>query len=207
MLFRHPEINQETATMTQTRQLARARGFTLIELLIVVIILAVLAAIVVPQFANTTIDAKEATLDANLSAMRSAIEQYKVQHGAYPSTTAATAGTACATPAVKGTGAINTPQAFIDQMTMATDKNGNACSAADPVTYKFGPYLRGKVPNEPINDKGSAIADIAVATTGTPVALATTVVTGGWLFDNKSGQFVMNSGVMDSKGTVPYFQH
>ena len=105
-----------------------ARGFTLIELLIVVIILAVLAAIVVPQFANTTIDAKEATLDANLSAVRSALERYKVQHGVYPAATSAAAGTGCAAPAVKGTGAINTSQAFIDQMTMATDKNGRVLS-------------------------------------------------------------------------------
>lgn len=193
--------------MTKSRLFSRARGFTLIELLIVVIILAVLAAIVVPQFANTTIDAKEATLDANLSAMRSAIEQYKVQHGAYPATTAASGGTLCPSSATKGTGAAGSAQAFIDQMTMATDKTGAACSTADAVNFKFGPYLRGKVPNEPINDKGSAATEISVATTGAPVALDATVVTGGWLFDNKSGLFIMNSGVMDSKGTVAYYKH
>src|SRR5918996_4328030 len=60
-------------------------GFTLVELLIVVIILAVLAAIIVPQFSSATKDAQDAALDANLSSIRSAIELYRAQHnGAYP---------------------------------------------------------------------------------------------------------------------------
>lgn len=64
-----------------------SRGFTLIELLIVVIILAILAAIVIPQFANTTNDAREGALDANLSTLRSAVELYKIQHkNVYPGT-------------------------------------------------------------------------------------------------------------------------
>lgn len=191
--------------MTQTRRKsARALGFTLIELLIVVIILAILAAIVVPQFANTTVDAKEATLDANLATVRGAIEQYKVQHSVYPAVTAATSTTTptCTTP---GTGLINTSQALIDQLTLASDKNGNTCSLADPVNFKFGPYLRQKLPNEPINEKGSVAAEVAISTTGAKIA--PTAATGGWAYDNKSGEFVMNSNAKDSKTVIEYFKH
>lgn len=179
----------------------RARGFTLIELLIVVIILAILAAIVIPQFASTTGDAKEGALDANLSTMRSAIELYKVQHqNNYPGIAATgTAATCVGTKGATTAGA----QAFIDQLTKASDANGNTCTGAD-TNYRFGPYFRGALPSEAINGKGAAVGDIEIATAGTP--LAPTVTTGGWLFDTKSGQLVMNSSALDIKGKA-YSSH
>ena len=67
-------------------------GFTLVELLIVAIILAILAAIIIPQFASTTVDAQESALRANVAGMRSAIDLYRQQHGSYPAVNAATGG-------------------------------------------------------------------------------------------------------------------
>ena len=45
-------------------------GFTLVELLIVAIILAILAAIVVPQFANQANAASDSALRSNLAGIR-----------------------------------------------------------------------------------------------------------------------------------------
>lgn len=183
--------------MTITPPRIAQRGFTLIELLIVVIILAILAAIVIPQFASSTNDAREGALDANLSTMRSAIEMYKAQHkNLYPAAVLITsAGGACA--GTKGTATAGN-QAFIDQLTMASDANGNTCTIADNI-YSYGPYLRGAIPAEPIYNKGSVAADIAVTALGTKLDPAATVVTGGWAFDSKSGQLILNSGAPDSK--------
>ena len=170
------------------------RGFTLVELLIVVIILAILAAIVVPQFSSSTVDAQEAALDANLNGLRSAIELYKVQHsGKYPGAVAAT-GATC-TVGAAGTGAINTAQAVIDQLTKYSSSTGTTCSGADPTTT-LGPYLRKGIPADPITNS----AAIAVSTAGTPLAPA--AATGGWAYDVKTGQIVMNSNANDSKGAA-----
>lgn len=197
--------------MNRTAFNQRKKGFTLIELLIVVIIVAILAAIVVPQFNNTSMEAKDATLDANLAAMRSAVELYKLQHnGSYPGAKTAVPATGCsATGDVKGTGtaadATNRAQAFIDQLSMATDVNGAACSTADTTTFKYGPYLKTGVPNEPINNIGSTSTNIAVTYSGAKIV--PTVATGGWAVDTTSGQIVMNSNALDAAKAKAYYLH
>ncbi|MGB7815391.1 MAG: type II secretion system protein [Methylotenera sp.] len=180
------------------------RGFTLVELLIVVIILAILAAIVIPQFSSATVDAQESALDSNLSALRSAIELYKAQHGGkYPGDviTAATC-----TGGTKGLGTAGLPQLFIDQMTMYTDASGGTCDRS--VTAEkmvLGPYLRKGVPAEPINNKGSIAAEIVMQLTGAPLPVPATGAN-GWAYDTKSGQIYMNSPANDSK-TKAYSTH
>ena len=65
------------------------RGFTLVEILIVVVILGILAAIVVPQFANASQDAIKGALASQLQTVNSQIELYRVQNaGALPHTNA-----------------------------------------------------------------------------------------------------------------------
>jgi len=180
-----------------TARTAKQRGFTLVELLIVVIILAILAAIVIPQFSGATTDTREAALDSNLGGLRNAIELYKAQHSTYPAGVATTGGSCAAT---KGTGAINSGQAFIDHLLMYSDASGNTCSVGDTTTFKYGPYIRKGVPTDAVTGKGGVAADIVVTSAGSPLAPA--AATGGWAYDSKSGQVVMNSNGTDSKAAA-----
>ena len=175
---------------------ARA-GFTLVELLIVVIIIAVLAAIIVPQFSSSTIDAKEAALDANLARVRSAIELFHAQHANIYPGAVDTTGATCPSGGTAGTGTANSAQALIDHMLLYSDANGKTCTVGD-TTFRYGPYFRKGFPNDSVSGKGSIAADITVTSTGAP--LAPSAATGGWAYDTKSGQIVMNSNANDTRG-------
>jgi len=179
--------------MPKTFKRAAAAGFTLIELLIVVIILAILAAIAIPQFSATSADAQQAALDANLATVRNSLEQYRAQHtgNVYPGANATTGGTCTAT---KGTGAAGTKQAFEDQLKMASDAAGNTCSLADN-TYRYGPYLRQGLPAQPIDNN----AEVTFTNTGAAIVADDK---SGWAYDAKSGQFIMNSTKKDPNDKV-----
>ena len=74
-------------------RLSFIKAFTLVELLIVIIIIAVLAAIAIPKFADSSKRSKEAALKADLKLYRNAIELFKADTGAYPATIADLAAT------------------------------------------------------------------------------------------------------------------
>ncbi|MFQ3549881.1 MAG: prepilin-type N-terminal cleavage/methylation domain-containing protein [Armatimonadota bacterium] len=61
-------------------------GFTLVELLVVIVVLAVLAAIVLPKFMNSSKRSKEAALKSDLKVVRNAIGMFHADTGAYPKT-------------------------------------------------------------------------------------------------------------------------
>lgn len=61
-----------------------ARAFTLIELLIVVAIIAVLAAIAVPNFLEAQVRSKVARVAADQRSLATALESYAVDHNSYP---------------------------------------------------------------------------------------------------------------------------
>ncbi|MBN2474683.1 MAG: type II secretion system protein [Pirellulales bacterium] len=134
-------------------------GFTLIEVLIVVVIMAVLAAVVIPQVLAPTKDAKQSTLQHNLHVLRSQIELYRASHqGDYP--------------------AIESND--LPQLTKATNSEGET-GIASPA-YPYGPYIV-LVPPNPF-DGSSEVSAVAV-----PGAVPTAVSgsLGGWQYDETTG--------------------
>ncbi len=186
--------------MYSSKLAKRESGFTLVELLIVAIILAILAAIIVPQFASTTTDATESALRANVTGLRSAIDLYRQQHGEYPGVVTAVpaAPVVCGgTSAGTGTGTGDEEQTLEDQLTLYSNRNGMTCSATG-TDFPFGPYIQEDVlPTNPI----TGIGTVDIVTAGD---LNMTAATGaGWQYDTVTGKFIVDDDTDDSQG-VPY---
>lgn len=61
-------------------------GFTLIEIMVVVVILGILAALVVPQIMSRPDQAKVTVAKSDIKAVSAALDMYKLDNYAYPST-------------------------------------------------------------------------------------------------------------------------
>ena len=105
----------------------RRSAFTLIEVLIVVVIMAILAATIIPQFTDSTKDAKSSTVQFNLHTLRSQIQLYRTQHN----------GTA--------------PSGTLAELLASTDASGATGTGAN---YPYGPYLR-QIPTNPYSNSAS----------------------------------------------------
>ncbi len=160
---------------------ARRGGFTLVELLIVVIILAILAAIVIPQFTASTSDARDAAIDSTLSNMRTAIDLYRQQHDDYPAATS--------NPSSDQAGAL---AQFWDELTKYTKTDGTVSATKDLANFPYGPYLR-KNTLPKVNDDATLVitddANLPLAATGT----------GGWIYSTATGQFRVNDPAYDGR--------
>jgi len=64
----------------------RRRAFTLIELLVVILILAILAALIVPRVVGRTSDAKRAKAASDIATLSSLLQQYRIDNDKYPTT-------------------------------------------------------------------------------------------------------------------------
>jgi general secretion pathway protein G len=109
---------------------AKRRGFTLVEILIVVVILGILAAIVIPQFANASQDARLTNLRQQLANVRNQIELFKAQHS-------------------------ETPPALTAMWTiMLSQSDTSEANSAAPTGIHWGPYLQ-QAPVNPFNGQSS----------------------------------------------------
>lgn len=62
------------------------RGFTLIELLVVILILAILAAMIVPRVMGRASDAKRVKARTDVTELKKSLTHYHLDNDAYPST-------------------------------------------------------------------------------------------------------------------------
>lgn len=101
-------------------------GFTLVEILIVVVIMAVLAATIIPQFSDSTKDAKISSVKFNLQTLRQQIQLYKSQHDG------------------------KLPSASLTELTSKTNVGGSVGTGA---LFPYGPYVKDIPTNAFTNSK------------------------------------------------------
>ncbi len=94
-------------------------AFTLIEVMVVVVILAILAAIIVPQVLSRPDQARQVAVKQDILSIENALELYKLDNGNYPSTE-------------QGINAL------------LTKPSGDPI----PIDWN-GPYLKGGIPKDP----------------------------------------------------------
>lgn len=99
--------------------MTRRHGFTLLEIIVVIIVLALLAGLVAPQIFGRVSEARGATARTQIELLGTALDNYRLDNGAYPSTE-------------QGLGALREKPA----------------RAPIPANWR-GPYLRKDVPNDP----------------------------------------------------------
>src|SRR5262245_20995979 len=118
-------------------------AFTLVEVLIVVVIMAILAATVIPQFSDSTKEAKANTSKFNVHTLRQQIEMYKTHHDG------------------------KVPSATLVELTSKTNAAGQVGTTA---THIYGPYIP-EVPANPFT--GQATVRAATANPPTAASGAT----------------------------------
>ncbi len=72
--------------MTERKPNRRRRGFTLIEILVVIVVIAILATLVAPNVFQHVGTAKSTTAKSQIEMIASALDAYRLDTGAYPTT-------------------------------------------------------------------------------------------------------------------------
>jgi prepilin-type N-terminal cleavage/methylation domain-containing protein len=165
----------------------RRDAFSLVELIVVVVILGVLAAMAIPRFSEGATGDAEDDLRADLTVLRTAIELYYQDHGAYPGQRPA--GT---------TAAARTAAAFIRQVTQYTDAEGRA-SAAPSETFRYGPYLRRGIPRCPLSSPHPSAGIHLIGASAVP-AYEKIAGRAGWVYNCDTGYLAANSDGVDASG-------
>lgn len=101
----------------------RQRGFTLIELMVTVAIIAVLAAVAIPQFTKTTRKSRAAEVQAVFAELHQRQQEYHFANGSYFSTGSSEAATFPATPGAKAQSIATLPATWVTLKVRPTYQN------------------------------------------------------------------------------------
>jgi prepilin-type N-terminal cleavage/methylation domain-containing protein len=161
--------------------LGMRRALNLLELVIVVVIFGLLAAIAIPRLSSASPADAERSLRRDVSVLRSAIELYYRDHGAYPGQ--------------NGAGVVNggpgTEAAFTLQLTRFSDADGRVADKPDEI-HCYGPYLREGIPACSVapreGKQGLWLVSDETVPTFTPSATEA-----GWVYNCETGDIVANS--------------
>ncbi len=167
----------------------------IVKLLIIVVVLGIVAAAVIPQFAGTSESAKAAklsTLDCNVAELRGAVELYYHQHeSVYP-------GQETYLQSIPSQTADEAAESFVAQLTGITDAQGFVWGVVPTdrgaATF-FPPYFPNGLPRNPYNGLATVVCDI----TTTDVTVAESDGTTGWKFYVKTGTLIANDGEHDTR--------
>ncbi|MDY0355310.1 MAG: prepilin-type N-terminal cleavage/methylation domain-containing protein [Sedimentisphaerales bacterium] len=163
----------------------RTRGFTLVEILIVVVLLGVLAAIVIPSFANSATSAKAGSMATNLNMLRRFVLVYTSHHlEVAPGYTA-------------GSGSALDADVFANQALLASNLQGET-AARGTAGYGYGPYL-SKIPTNPFN----GLATIQMLGDGDDFP-AEADNSHGWVYKAATGEIRPGNSGTDDSGTAYY---
>jgi len=148
------------------------RAFTLVEILIVVIILGILAAVVVVNFADIPGTVKETNLKENLSKIRAHIQVYRNQHADLPN-----------------------GDRLAEQLTKPTNFAGDVTDVRGG-EYIYGPYIE-QMPTNPMTGLGTIRT-----TDDPSALFPPGDQNAGWWYNGASGRFYADlaDGVADRDG-------
>lgn len=163
------------------------RAISLVELIVVVVILGVVAALAIPRFSRGAVNPGEADLKTDLAVLRTAIEMYFHDHGAFPGQRPAGA---------KGAEA-GTAAAFVRQLTEYTNADGWA-SATPEARFCYGPYLRDGVPRCPVSEGGVSAGVHVIG--GEAVPGYAPGIEAGWIYNRETGYISANAPGVDTQG-------
>jgi general secretion pathway protein G len=165
----------------------RKDAFSIVELIVVVVILGLLAAMAIPRFSQGATGDAESDLRTDLAVLRTAIEMYRHDHGAYPGQQPA-----------GGTAPARTAAAFIRQLTQYTDAEGHA-SLSRSATFCYGPYLRNAIPACSVAAPRPS-ARVCVITGSAVPAYDRNASRAGWVYNCDTGYIAANSDHADADG-------